>query len=83
MIAPHIDSTTSKHPDYKSLVLHVTEKRSQAVQALVDLEHEKRPYSIEEIVEHIQSTSLNVIDLSECQINISFDFRDVLKEVKK
>lgn len=46
----------SKHPDYKSLILHIKEKRSQAVQALVDLEHEKRPYTIEELVEKIKGS---------------------------
>ncbi len=47
---------TTKHPDYKSLLLKVEERRSQAVQAKVDLEHEKRYYSIEELVEKIKGS---------------------------
>ncbi len=47
---------TSKHPYYKSLILHIKEKRSQAVQTLVDLEHERRPYTIEELVEKIKGS---------------------------
>lgn len=39
--------------------------------------------SFDEIIEHLGSGPENSIDLDECQINIVFDFRIILKELKR